>query len=513
MKTYYKIGCIAFLIVNVICLQGVSQRCDDYTNKITQQIDIVCDNNPYMLVFEDNFDGNALDETKWDIVEGLARDFIFKSQKAWHTRNNIVVENGLLKIITKREHLTHMQHWNNDWTAIVYSDFDFTTGEISTKSKFPRNGKIEARIKIPLTQGLWPAFWLWDASTHYNELDIFEVNTTEQTYSTNVHYNGANNQYESSSKVDCKENHDYIGNTFHTFTVIWNEDRIEWYIDETLIRQLPFYFTRKLRGWFGLTYDHYCNDVKAGKKYRRHKAFPSDAMNIVFNTAVPSPNSGGAPYSYTSFPATMEVDYIKVYQRKPCTTDVSVTNLPNPFNCYPIGNNILYRLITGKNVNMVCNMIIPATYNVKVKAKESITLGNGFNLNVADGGEFLVSMDENLCNANKRIFVESILTGEEEDFDNDDEDTIGFYDEIKKLFVYPTLNDDGRVVIDFRDNDFNDISLSIADESNRQKYSIGKINEPIFYIDMSNYDIGEYTLQLTNNKTDESLMYNIIIIE
>lgn len=59
----------------------------------------VCNTDDYELVFEDNFDGNSLDQSQWDIIEGVPRDFNFEQQKAWHTANNIEVSNGTLKII------------------------------------------------------------------------------------------------------------------------------------------------------------------------------------------------------------------------------------------------------------------------------------------------------------------------------------------------------------------------------------------------------------------------------
>ncbi|MBA3900913.1 MAG: hypothetical protein H0X62_12015 [Bacteroidetes bacterium] len=95
-----------------------------------------CNDTPWELYFEDNFNGNALDTSKWEIITGVPRDPEFKVAKSWSQRENIRVENGSLKIIAKRETLLNM-NFVADWGNPVYStgDFEFTTGEIWTKEK------------------------------------------------------------------------------------------------------------------------------------------------------------------------------------------------------------------------------------------------------------------------------------------------------------------------------------------------------------------------------------------
>ena len=68
----------------------------------------------------------------------------------------------------------------------------YTSSRMKTKGKREfLYGKIEARIKIPVGQGLWPAFWMLGANIDQvdwpacGEIDIMEhINTDSLLYGT-----------------------------------------------------------------------------------------------------------------------------------------------------------------------------------------------------------------------------------------------------------------------------------------------------------------------------------------
>ncbi|MDR0971581.1 MAG: glycoside hydrolase family 16 protein [Bacteroidales bacterium] len=409
MKTYIKLGSIVFFLLNTFCLNAFSQiekLCDNgYSPIETVTQSMPCDYNPYMIIFEDNFDGNSLDESKWDILGGVIRDFDFEMTKAFLTRDNVVVEDGLLKLITKRENLTNVLHYTETWEEedMVYDDFEFTSGEIISKARFPINGRFEARIKIPSTQGLWPAFWMFHGIldsetgdyTEYSEIDIFEVlnrTNTDKEYTTNIWH-----VYNGEDRIDCQRNHGnaFIDGNFHIFTLTWDEDKIEYYVDSTLIRRTPYYTSMSRASRIA----RYCGQINQGIGYYKTKAFPREAMHILFGIAVMHTDTIGSyyitPYPTTPFPAQMEVDYVRVYQRKSCTDTVTVNN------DIDTTENISYQSITGNIVNMTCAINIPTGYSLRVKASNKITFGNGFSLHVADGAVFHASTDANLCNSGR----------------------------------------------------------------------------------------------------------------
>lgn len=533
MKSNIKVIILFLCMLSpIICISQYGQHGCAHTDKITQGYDVNCNFNPYMLIFEDNFDGNSLDLNKWDIIIGVPRDFDFNDQKAWHTPDNIIVENGVLKIITKREfmdNMTFVTNWGPPITTKT-ADFEFTSGEIWSKSRFPINGKFEARIKLPRSLGLWPAFWLYgEGYENYNEIDIFEVYNVKKDGKDNRHLN-TNAHFSNTggynTKYDCMRTNlrhddewgnltmDYLTSNFCTYTLVWDQDKIEWYINGSLLRIVPYYFAQTLWGLFGYTeYGYYCGSIKKGQKFRRYKFFPQYPMHIILNTAVRSPDSEENPDASVPFPAQMEVDYVRVYQRKPCNSNITINNSPLT-NDYPLTGKILYRLITGNNVNLDCNIKIGPQHQMRVVAKNTVNFRDDFSIDVEDGGVFIAETKSNLCTSLKRIFIQNITPYdyvEAEDSIYDDSTVV--YSRFQPLFIYPALDDSGLIIIDFRDNDYKDISLSIINEKNDIMYFKESIDEKRSFIDLSEFELGNYTLKLINSLTKREEIYNIEIIE
>lgn len=254
------------------------------------------DDDKYKLVFQDDFLGHTVDTTKWQVINGIPRDFSFISQKAYHKKENIFVKDGFLNIITKSDTLKNKYVPNN-----TYSDFMFSTGEIWTKEMFPICGKFEARIKLPKAQGLWSAFWLYsEVENTYNELDIFETNTNKGHLTSNMFYadSGGYDKTTSHYKRSYRKLNfmgytwDYITSHFCTYTLVWNKKEIRFYID--------------------------------GKEYRKEKAmkngklksfYPQKPMHIIINTAVFSKDKE-KPQTNTPLLDTMQVDYVRIYTEK-----------------------------------------------------------------------------------------------------------------------------------------------------------------------------------------------------
>jgi len=115
---------------------------------------------------------------------------------------------------------------------------NFTSARMITKDKFEfKYGKVEARVKLPEGQGIWPAFWMLGASfpninwPDCGEIDIMEYlgHDTDKAYGT-VHGPG----YSGAEGVGG--NYTLSGDTFnsgfHNFTIEWKENNIKWFIDD-----------------------------------------------------------------------------------------------------------------------------------------------------------------------------------------------------------------------------------------------------------------------------------------
>ena len=121
------------------------------------------------LVWADEFDGDALDENKWEIQLGTGGSvglFLWgNNEQQFYRRENISVENGLLRIRAQRENFGNMEYTSGRIRSLNLGDFKY--------------GRMEARIRMDNTPGLWHAFWMlpsnppvgWPMS---GEIDVME---------------------------------------------------------------------------------------------------------------------------------------------------------------------------------------------------------------------------------------------------------------------------------------------------------------------------------------------------
>jgi beta-glucanase (GH16 family) len=228
------------------------------------------------LTFNDEFTGNALDQTKWSIglpwggTDGTGRHH--NDQYASYVMDhNIVVEGGVLKLLTRRE----------DVTAKNGRVFHFTEGLITTAKNFRQQyGYFEARVKIPVEAGpgMWPAFWTL-AEGWPPEMDICEVWTA-----TNRNHQGMAYRAAGERRVQWD---DRI--TWSPLPLGWNTYGMEWG---------PGYQLYNVNGQITVRVfgDHVNND----KHY------------ILLNSGIASDN---LPTAATIFPNGFEVDYVRVYAR------------------------------------------------------------------------------------------------------------------------------------------------------------------------------------------------------
>ena len=234
------------------------------------------------LVMQDEFDVvGAPNNALWSYNTGTGGNGWGNNELEYYTDRpqNIKVEDGMLKITALKE---------------SYMGSSYTSARILTKGKLEQQyGRIEARIKMPWGKGLWPAFWMLGANSdtvawpQCGEVDIMEYlgNNPTSMFGT-VHgpgYSGAN----AISKIYSLTN-DRFDTDFHIFGIEWGENYINYYVDNVLYNQI----TPK--------------DVKGEWVFNQ-------PFYIILNLAVGG-NLPGSPNNDTTFPQTMLVDYVRVYQ-------------------------------------------------------------------------------------------------------------------------------------------------------------------------------------------------------
>ncbi|WP_432797475.1 glycoside hydrolase family 16 protein [Poriferisphaera sp. WC338] len=193
----------------------------------------------YVLTWGDEFNGNALDLTKWQYTqEGKKR------HDATITRDAVSVKNGLMEIRAWSEY--------NDPNDILKPTKHYT-GIVGTRSEFlekrdpnatetfaPVFGYMEARIKFTQRRGTWGAFWLQsptygkDKTDHAGsgmEIDVIEHRGTKRS-NTSLHwgsYGNADHHVWGNDLSDAWINPD--DGQFHTLGMEWTDDHLKFYYD------------------------------------------------------------------------------------------------------------------------------------------------------------------------------------------------------------------------------------------------------------------------------------------
>jgi beta-glucanase (GH16 family) len=236
----------------------------------------------YKLVWQDEFEGQAgqlPDSTKWgyDIGTDWGNDQLeYDTDRA----ENVSLDGeGNLAIIAREE---------------SYMGQNYTSARIVTRGKFETTyGRIEARIKLPTGQGIWPAFWMLGSNfetvgwPQCGEIDIMEYRGQEPGIIHGSLHGPGYSGGEALTRRFILEN-DRFDNDFHIFAVEWQAGVIRWYLDD--IQYFTIYPSQVDGEW---VFNH--------------------AFYIILNIAVGG-NYVGPPNATTVFPQTMLIDYVRVYR-------------------------------------------------------------------------------------------------------------------------------------------------------------------------------------------------------
>lgn len=238
----------------------------------------------WTLTWEDEFDGPAgqlpaPDRWQFDVGTGWGNDQLeYDTDRA---QNVSLDGNGNLAITARRE---------------SYEGQPYTSGRIKTQGLFQqREGRFEARIRLPSGRGIWPAFWMLGSNFPTvgwplcGEIDIMEYRGQEPTV---VHGSVHGPEYSGGNALTGR--YDLMGarfdTEFHVFTVEWRADTITWYVDGEG-------YHRVRRG-----------DVPGPWVF-------DQPFFLLLNVAVGG-TFVGPPDGTTSFPQTMLVDWVRVYETR-----------------------------------------------------------------------------------------------------------------------------------------------------------------------------------------------------
>lgn len=244
----------------------------------------------WKLCWSDEFngpDGSPPDPKKWSLEVG--GDGFGNHELEYYTARpcNAFVEGGNLVIQALRE----------PYTGADGVKRDYTSARLNTFEKFSHTyGRMEARIKIPKGQGMWPAFWMLGADIgktgwpQCGEIDIMEnIGNEPSTVHGTVHgpgYSGGNGIGKPYQLPDNGK----FADDFHVYAVEWKPDNIRFYVD-----------------------DHLYHDVTPKNLPPDKKWAYNHPFSLLLNVAVGG-DWPGPPDATTEFPQRMLVDYVRVYE-------------------------------------------------------------------------------------------------------------------------------------------------------------------------------------------------------
>jgi beta-glucanase (GH16 family) len=228
----------------------------------------------WQTVFDDEFNGTSLNPV-WHTAQYWDHSVtvVGKGELEAYDASGVSVSDGQLHLTARAD---------NQYGVPYVSGLVMTGGDQSNpaQQKFSfQYGYMEVRAQIPKGQGLWPAIWMMPAGydDQNGEIDVMEAlgGNPSQAYFT-VH------------RLGQLEQHTIVGADlsagFHTYGVDWEPNEITWYLDGVAVAT--------------------CTN---------QSLIPHEPMYPIMNLAVGG-NWGGPPSSTTQFPASMNVDYIRLWQ-------------------------------------------------------------------------------------------------------------------------------------------------------------------------------------------------------
>ena len=239
-------------------------------------------------IWNEEFNGSSLNNDNWNFETGYGDNGWGNNEWQLYTNNNAKVVDGSLIITAKKESNT-----------IGKRNGSITSSRLTTQGKVTVGPgmRVEAKIKGPWGQGIWPAFWTIGANfpdvgwPSCGEIDILEyaggnpLSNDKNKINFSTHHwshNGSHASYGNSITHS-----EALSNNYNIYELIWTNDYIE-----TRLNGKSFHVI----------------DIKSGSVYEPFHGKHFFILNIAVGG-----NFSGDPNDETIFPQQLMVDYIRVY--------------------------------------------------------------------------------------------------------------------------------------------------------------------------------------------------------
>ncbi len=242
----------------------------------------------YDLVFNDEFQTTSIDQSKWNTALAWGPDLIIFDQMQYYIDLQNAPEFGYNPFNLNGEELRITAIETPDNLRAAANEQPWLSGVLTTAEKFDFTyGYIETRIDTQEGRGVWPAFWMLSSEFEglKPELFIMEYDGSKpDSLFHNYNYQDADGNLRSPGQWEVTS--EAFSSGFHTVGVVWSPEELLFYIDDE-----PRY---RIVG----------------------ENVSSQDMYLILNLAIGG-NWPGAPDATTPRPASVAIDYVRVYQLKP----------------------------------------------------------------------------------------------------------------------------------------------------------------------------------------------------
>lgn len=244
-------------------------------------------NSRWNLVWQDEFEYKGKpDPQKWKYETGKTGWGNDEEQNYTDRIENSYTEDGTLVIKAIKE-----KHSGGK------SESTYTSARLNSKESFTY-GRFEFRVRIPTGLGLWPAAWLLADKQVYGKAlwpDNGEIDVMEAVgYARDNNITSAHTSFHRPTSKHQQTKYNIIFNqerTFHTYAVEWLPKRLDFYIDDERVHTI---YKDYKDGW---------------------EKWPFDQdFHIIMNLAVGGAFGGARGINEHSFPAKLEVEYVRVFR-------------------------------------------------------------------------------------------------------------------------------------------------------------------------------------------------------
>ena len=250
------------------------------------------------LVWHDEFEGNALDKSKWQVWGTMSSsDNVYANDE-----RTMGVKNGFLRLRVLPSGVTNK-------VALI------PRGLVTRDRMSFRYGYLEMRARVPYRHGAWPSFWMQSVppplrtADWMSEIDIFESFSSSNSVVANLHkWRGKAHVMLPGGEGSHKRaytfrNSKMLNREFHIYAMDWTPESISFFVDGECFMTVPIdeahdFAPGAISGMQGFHDLHY----------------------VIFNNEIFTPGHGWCPpekriTAEDKFPLDYYVDWIRLYQR------------------------------------------------------------------------------------------------------------------------------------------------------------------------------------------------------